>query len=148
MSLKILLADDCATVRETIRGLLQRDGFDIVGEAMDGADAVRLVDLVLPDVVVLDCCMPHMTGIVAARTIRGRHPQMRLILLTTSLTEDHVLTGLDAGVRGFVVKSDAADDLADAIRRVWSGNTFVSRSAPPLASQIVQSHDLDVSRRL
>lgn len=129
---RIVLADDCAAVRQTVRTLLEREHMDVVGEAMDGNEAVRLVASLHPDVVVLDRSMPRMDGFEAAREISRADGHPPMILLTIQLAAHHIAMGLQAGILGFVVKKDATGDLTRAIEHVSHGHTFVSASATGL----------------
>jgi DNA-binding NarL/FixJ family response regulator len=128
MPLKILLADDHAVVRQGLRALLEREGFQVVGEASDGLEATRLAQKMQPDVAVLDVSMPLLNGIDAAREISKISPASKMVLLTMH-TEDHlVLESLRAGVRGYVLKTRAADELVQAIRAVARGEMYLTQS--------------------
>jgi DNA-binding NarL/FixJ family response regulator len=126
MSSRILIADDCSTIRRTVRNLLEREGFDVVGEAADGAEAVRLAEELSPDVIVLDLSMPVLDGLEAAREIHRLRPQTPLILLTIHTAEENILAAMRAGILACVAKSDAGEDLPRAIREVSRGGTFLS----------------------
>jgi DNA-binding NarL/FixJ family response regulator len=126
MRLRILLADDHQIVREGLKGLLEREGFEVVGGAADGREAVRLAQELSPDVAILDFTMPVLNGLDAAREILRTSPRMGLILLTMH-TEDHRVVGaIRAGIRGYVLKTQAAEELARAIQEVSRGGTFLS----------------------
>jgi DNA-binding NarL/FixJ family response regulator len=126
MRLRILLADDHQIVRQGLKGLLEREGYEVVGEAADGREAVRLAQDLSPDVAILDFTMPHLNGMDAAREILRTSPRMGVILLTMH-TEDHRVVGaLRAGVRAYVLKTQAAEELAQAIREVLRGGIFLS----------------------
>jgi len=126
MSLRILLADDHCIVRQGLRALLERAGFDVVGEAADGLEAVRLAESLTPDAAVLDLIMPTLNGLDAGRQILVRQPTMPILLLTMHTEEAHVAAALRAGIRGYLLKTQAADDLARAIRDVVRGHLFLS----------------------
>jgi DNA-binding NarL/FixJ family response regulator len=126
MSLRILLADDHCIVRQGLRALLERAGFDVVGEAADGLEAVRLAESLTPDAAVLDLIMPTLNGLDAGRQILARQPDMPILLLTMHTEEAHVAAALRAGIRGYLLKTQAADDLARAIRDVVRGHLFLS----------------------
>ena len=126
MSLRILLADDHCIVRQGLRGLLERAGFDVVGEAADGLEAVRLAESLTPDAAVLDLIMPTLNGLDAGRQILVRQPTMPILLLTMHTEEAHVAAALRAGIRGYLLKTQAADDLARAIRDAVRGHLFLS----------------------
>jgi two-component system response regulator NreC len=128
MPLKVLLADDHAVVREGLRILLEKEGFEVVAEASDGREAIRLCELHHPDVAVLDIGMPLLNGIDAAREITKSALRITVVLLTMH-TEDHlVLESLRAGVTGYVLKTKASSELVQAIRAVCRGETFLTQS--------------------
>jgi DNA-binding NarL/FixJ family response regulator len=126
MALRILLADDHCIVRQGLRALLEGAGFEVVGEAADGQEAVRLVETLKPDVVVLDLIMPTLNGLDAGRQILQRHPGMPVLLLTMHTEEHHVAAALRAGVKAYLLKTQAAEDLVRAIREVVRGHVFLS----------------------
>jgi DNA-binding NarL/FixJ family response regulator len=126
MPLHVLLADDHVVVRQGLRALLERAGFEVVGEAGDGQEAIRLAEELQPDVAVLDIAMPLLNGIDAAHGITKASPQTKTILLTMYAQGHNVLEGLRAGVRGVVVKSRAIDELLRAIQAVCKGDRYLS----------------------
>src|SRR5437764_11613612 len=118
MSLRILVADDHEIFRQGLKVLLDREGFEVFGEAADGHQAVRLARDLRPDVAILDLAMPLLNGLDAAREIHQVSPQTRTVLLTMHTEDLYVLEALRAGVRGYVVKTQAAADLVQAIRDI------------------------------
>jgi DNA-binding NarL/FixJ family response regulator len=136
MPVKILLADDHAVVRQGLRAILEREGFEAVGEASDGREAIRLCEKYRPDVAVLDVTMPLLNGIDAAREIRKTNPATKLVLLTMHTEEHLVLESLRAGVKGYVLKTKAADELVQAIRAVCKGEMYLTQS---LSRTLVQA---------
>ena len=126
---RILLAEDSPAVRATVKKLLERDYFDVVGEACDGREAVRMATSLRPDVIVLDRVMPHMGGFEAAYQIGRSGASPRMILLTIHLAAHHIVRGMQVGIRGFVSKTDAADQLVHAVQEVCLGGTFFSATA-------------------
>ena len=137
MTVTVVLADDHALVRQGIRMLLERDKFEIVGEAGDGLEAVRLADQFHPDVAVLDLSMPRMNGVTAVEQIRKVSPRTKNILLTMYTEEHHILEALRAGVNGCVVKTQAAEQLLLAIREVCAGGVYLS---PSVSGAVVQAY--------
>lgn len=129
MGARVLLADDHQIVREGFRGILERGGFEVTGEAGDGMEAVRQLQKRQPDAVVMDLSMPVLNGIDAAREMRGLYPRLPIVLLTVHTDEHHVLSALRAGVRGFVTKTQAASELLTALREVLHGGTYLSPHA-------------------
>jgi DNA-binding NarL/FixJ family response regulator len=124
---RILLADDHSVVREALRLLLEREGFEVVGEASDGLAAIRLARELEPDFAVLDLAMPLVNGIEAAREIRGACPRTIAVLLIGSATDAQVLDALRAGVQACVLKSCEAEELIRALREVARGDLYLSR---------------------
>lgn len=145
MSLRVLIADDHAIVRDGLKALLETDGIEVIAEASDGLEAVRQARELTPDVAVLDLAMPQMNGITAAREIAGVAPRTRVVLLTVHTERQYVIAALRGGVHGYVIKSQAAADLLHAIEIVTRGETYLS----PSISEIVVAackHELGVLR--
>jgi DNA-binding NarL/FixJ family response regulator len=124
---RILLADDHAVVREALRLLIESRGFEVVGEAVDGLQAIALARRVRPDIAVLDLAMPLANGIEAARETQAACPGTATVLLIGSATDAQVLDALRAGVRACVLKSYEAEDLIRALREVARGEVHLSR---------------------
>lgn len=125
MSLRVLLADDHLVLRQGVRALLERQGVEVVAEAADGKVAVELVRAHQPDVAVLDVMMPLLNGIDAARQIFDACPTTRVVLLTALEQERLVTEAVRAGVRGVLLKTQAAEDLVLAIQQVSRGGFYV-----------------------
>jgi two-component system, NarL family, response regulator NreC len=130
--LRIVLADDHVVVRQGIKALLEheleKDLVQVVGEASDGQAAIKLCETLQPEIAVLDVAMPVLNGIDASREILRRCPLVRVILLTVYPEDSYVLASLHAGVSGYVVKSNAASHLLDAIESVAKGEVYLSPS--------------------
>jgi len=126
MSLRILLADDHVIVRQGVKNLLTEAGYQVVGEATDGREAVQLSRDLRPDIALLDLAMPLLNGIDAAREIlkvsRGTKP----ILLTMQKEGPYVAESFRAGMKGYVLKTQGVQDLVEAIRTVARGSLYVS----------------------
>src|SRR5437879_5483833 len=118
MTIRILLAEDHQLVREGLRAILQREGMETVGDVAEGLQAVELATKLSPDVAILDFNMPGLNGIDAARRIQTESPRTRCVLLTMYTETQYVLGALRAGVLGYVVKTQAATDLLQAIQVV------------------------------
>ena len=129
MALHVLVAEAAPLIQQLVRDLLEAAHFSVVGQAYDGEEAVQLTNSQRPDIVILDYCLPRLNGVEAARAIARAHPGLPVILLTTAVTEYHIATAFNAGVRGYVLKADAAEDLVRAVREVARGATFVSPGA-------------------
>jgi len=134
--MRILLADDHPMFRDGLRAILERDGFDIVAEASDGREAVRLAEDSRPDVAVLDLSMPMLNGLTAARAIARVSPRTRTVLLTVHEEQAYVLEALQAGIRGYVLKAQAASDLSLALREVVKGSVYLS---PGISHMVVDA---------
>jgi len=134
---RVLLADDHLIVRQGLKVLLQREGLEIVGEAADGQQAVRLARDRCPDVAILDFAMPVLNGLDAAREILRICPRARVILLTMHTEDRYVHEALRVGVSGYVVKSQASADLVRAIREVSRDMTYLS---PRVSRTVVQAY--------
>ena len=130
MATRIVMAEDHQIVRQGFKALLEQDGFQVVGEAGDGHEAVRLTAKHKPDVAILDIGMPLLNGIDAAREITRASPSTRIILLTMYSETHYILEALRAGVTGYLLKSRAAEDLARAIREVDRGSVYLSGGIP------------------
>lgn len=137
MSYRILLADDHALVREGFRSLLERQGFTVAGEAEDGRAAARLAQELQPDVAILDLTMPLLNGLDATREIAKISRRTKTILLTVHTADQYVLEALHAGVRGYVLKSQATADLVQAIHQVMRGARYLS---PGISEAVVQAY--------
>jgi DNA-binding NarL/FixJ family response regulator len=120
--LKILLVDDHALVRAGTRRLLEtQPDFEIVGEAGDGEEAVRLASNLKPDVIVMDIAMPRMTGIEATKIIKQSNPSVAVLALTGYDYDEYIFALLEAGAAGYMLKDISGDDLISAIRAVRNG---------------------------
>lgn len=137
MPTKVLLADDHPIVRQGLRALLERGGFLVVGEAADGAEAVRLAQELSPDVAVLDFSMPTLNGLDAARRIGHGCPRTVAILLTMHAEDQYILEALRAGVRGYVLKGQAGTEIVHAIHEVSRGSVYLS---PGVSQVVVQAY--------
>jgi DNA-binding NarL/FixJ family response regulator len=133
MTRRVVLADDHPVVRQGVKALLEQHGLKVVAEASDGKAAVEAVRELRPDVAVLDIMMPLLNGISAAHEIARTYPATKVILLTALNDERYVTQGLRDGVRGFVLKTQAAEDLVQAVNEVVRGEIYVS----PGVSQVV-----------
>jgi DNA-binding NarL/FixJ family response regulator len=143
--IRILLADDHNIMRRGLRLLLERQpGFEVVGEAADGRQAVERAEATKPDVAVLDIAMPNMSGIEAAQRIRGLLPQAAIIILSMHSDEGYVLRALKVGAKGYLLKDSAENDLIEAIRAVSGGKAFFS---PEISKILVEDYVRDMRKR-
>ena len=136
MAVRILLVDDHPIVRQGLRTLLEgRPGWQVVGEASDGIEALDKVEVLDPDVVVLDVTMPRMNGLEACRLIQQKRKSSLEVLFVTQHDSPQMMReALDAGARGYVVKSNAARDLLEAVEAVSQHRVFTALARSPNAS--------------
>jgi DNA-binding NarL/FixJ family response regulator len=122
----VVLADDHVLVRQSLRSFLEREGIQVVGEASDGQELIGVVARLRPEVAVLDISMPLMNGLEAAGEIHRASPDTKAILLTRHDEEQYVTEALRMGVKGYVLKNQAATDLVHAIHQVCRGGFYLS----------------------
>src|SRR6195256_3896417 len=140
MKLRILIADDHEVVRRGLCTLLQsHEGWEVCGEAKDGRETVEKAKQVKPDVVILDVGMPNLNGLAATRQLMQENPQQKVIVLTITDSDQVIREALDAGARGFVLKSDAARDLVSAVEALQSKRMFFT----PRVNDLVLAGFLD-----
>ena len=143
MSLRILLAEDHAIVRQGVKQLLTHEGYSVVAEAADGREAVRLAREHCPDIAVLDLGMPLLNGVDAARQILKVSPSTKPILLTFKKEVPYVLAAFRAGAKGYVLKTHGASDLFEAIRKVAGGTVYISPDLSEVVPQILSKDSTD-----
>ena len=135
-TIRVLIADDHVVVRKGIRALLATEpGIDVVGEATDGAEAVRAAAELRPDVILMDIVMPTMDGIEAVRRIMAAQPGSRILVLTSFATDDQIFPALKAGALGYLLKDTGPEDLVQAIRQVHRGESSLH---PTIARKVLQ----------
>ena len=137
MPIKVVLADDHVLVRQGIKSLLEREGMQVLAEASDGQEAVRQVEKLNPDVAIMDIGMPLLNGMDAARALVRSAPRTKPVLLTQHDEDQYVSEALEAGVKGYVLKSQVANDLVLAIRQVLRGDVYLS---PGIASAVMAAY--------
>lgn len=138
MKIKLLLADDHKMVREGLKAFFApTDEFEVVAEAANGVEAVRLAGQTKPDIVLLDLLMPEMDGIEAAQKIREVLPDLKIIIITSSLEESKVIAAIRAGASGYLLKDSSPTEIENAIRKVYAGDTvFPSRITNILVKEL------------
>lgn len=139
--IRVLIADDHHVVR---RGLLfflktQKD-MDVVGEAMNGKEAVELTAKLKPDVVLMDLVMPIMDGVQATKKIKAQHPQTQVLMLTSFSDRDHVIPAIEAGAAGYQLKDIEPDDLVESIRKLMRGENTLHPQATSQLMKVREPH--------
>ncbi|MBW2337719.1 MAG: response regulator transcription factor [Deltaproteobacteria bacterium] len=137
-NLRIVLAEDHTILREGLRALLSADpAFEIIGEAQDGREAVRCVEKLEPDLLLMDLSMPRMSGMDAIREIKKRYPEIKIIALTVHKTEEYLLATLQAGADGYVLKDATHNELVLAIKNVMRGKSYLS---PGVSEKVIEGY--------
>jgi DNA-binding NarL/FixJ family response regulator len=137
MPIRVLLADDHAMVRQGLKALLEQQGVQVICEAADGEETLRLAMKFRPDVAILDISMPVLNGIDAAREMKRAQADTKVLLLTQHTEDEYVTEALRAGVHGYVLKNQAAEDLLHALNEVSQGRTYIS---PSIAGTVVGAY--------
>jgi len=125
-TIRIVVADDHPVVRFGVRNMLHsEEGFQVVGEAEDGDDAITQALELEPDILLLDLLMPRLPGLEAMRAIMDKSPRVKIVLLTGTISQQQIIEALQIGARGIILKDSVADDLAEALRAVLSGDYWI-----------------------
>lgn len=118
MALRVMIVDDALFMRNMLKDIFVRAGYDIVGEAGDGVEAVELYEELQPDLVTMDIVMPRKSGIEALQTITGKHPQACVVMCSALGQESLILEAVQAGARDFVIKPFKEEKVLEVVRRV------------------------------
>jgi two-component system nitrate/nitrite response regulator NarL len=125
-TIRIVVADDHPVVRFGVRNMLQNEpGFDVVGEAEDGDDAITQTLELEPDILLLDLLMPRLPGLEAMRAIMTKSPRVKIVLLTSTISPQQIIEALQIGARGIVLKDSVVGDLGNALRAVLGGDYWI-----------------------
>ncbi len=136
MPIHVILADDHQIVRQGLKLVLEKDGIDVLGEASDGIEAIRLIKELLPEIAV-DLDMPGLDGLAVLREAAQASPRTRAIILTRHMEEPYAVEALRVGARGYVLKTQASTDLVAAIRHVDRGEVYLS---PKISKAVVEAY--------
>ena len=137
MPIRVILADDHLLVRQGLRLVLEKEHIEVLGEASDGLEAIRLIQELRPEIAVLDLDMPGLDGLAVLRESARACPQTRTVILTRHMEEPYAVEALRIGARGYVLKTQASTDLVAAIRHVHRGEVYLS---PKISKAVVQAY--------
>jgi len=133
LKIRVLIADDHAIIREGLRVMLDNQpDMEVVAVAINGREAIQLVDKHEPDVAVIDISMPELNGVEAIQQIMPRHPRLGVVVLSIHETKPYVYRALKAGAKGYLVKETAGLEVVDAVRAVYRGEHYLSQSIADL----------------
>ena len=134
--IRVMVVDDHPVVRRGMKSLLEEeDDIELVGEAVNGKDAIEKVEILKPDVILMDLVMPEMSGIEAIEKITASHPDARILVMTSFAADDKVFPSIKAGALGYVLKDSDPDDLIRMIRQVYRGELSIH---PTIARKVIQ----------
>jgi NarL family two-component system response regulator LiaR len=134
--IRIIIADDHAIVREGTRIMLEReDDMEVIGEARDGEEAVRLIEKLKPDVAIIDISMPKLSGIDVTKQIKAKLPSTAILILTAYQNDEYVFALLEAGAAGYLLKDVPSSEIVEAVRSVYSGESVLH---PSIARKVIQ----------
>jgi two-component system, NarL family, response regulator DegU len=125
-AVRLLLVDDHRMLRESLRRSMEDNGFDVVGEASDGAEAVRLATELRPDVILMDVTMPVLDGVEATRQVRDQVPGTQVVILTMHADREVLVDAIRAGAAGYLVKDCSTEEVVDTVRKAAAGETALS----------------------
>lgn len=134
--IKIVIADNHAVVREGTRTLLDREpDMEVIGEAGDGEEAVKLIEKLKPDVAILDISMPKLSGVEVTRQIKPRFPSTAILILSAYDNDEYIFALLEAGAAGYLLKDAHSQEIVEAVRAVYSGESVLH---PSIARKVIQ----------
>ncbi len=124
---KVILAEDHVLVRQGLRRIIEEDpNLQVIHEVGDGVELLLVLETTTPDIVILDISMPRLQGLEAAKVIRQRHPQVKILILTMHREKNYFNKAQEIGVNGYVLKEEADADLNSAIKSILDGGSYVS----------------------
>ena len=149
--IKVLLADDQAILADGIKSVLEScPDLQVVGIAKDGFEAVRLMEETSPDVILMDIRMPNMNGVIATREIKQRNPDVKVLVLTTFDDSDYILSAINNGASGYLLKDTSASALIDAIKNAYAGDTIlpakIARRIADAARLVTSDREIKLKR--
>lgn len=152
MKIRVLLCDDQEELAESIQSVLSTCGdIEVVGIASDGFQAVKAVDTLSPDVVLMDIRIPNMNGVVATQEIKRKNPQTKVLVLTTFDDSDYILNAINNGASGYLLKDTSATALIDAIKNAYAGDTIlpakIARRIADAAKLVTNDREIKLKRK-
>ena len=152
MKIKVLLADDQLLLADGIKSVLETSpDLEVVGIAKDGAEAVSLMDSAKPDVVLMDIRMPNMNGVIATMEIKRKNPETKVLILTTFDDSDYILSAINNGASGYLLKDTSASALIDAVKNAYAGDTIlpakIARRIADAAKLVTSDREIKLKRR-
>ena len=142
-AITVLIADDHPMVREGLRSMLDTEGIEIIGEAVNGADAVEQAQHSTPDVVLMDVRMPDMDGLAATEIIKQAVPQTSIVVITSYESKEYLRRAIEAGAAGYLLKGMSRESLIDAVRLVKGGGSLIDAR---LLSELLKDMGVEGSR--
>ena len=142
MAVKIMIADDHSMIREGLKNLLELDGdIQVIAEAVDGEDCLEMLQLVKPDVLLLDINMPKKNGLEVLKSLKSRRSKLKVLVLTVHNETEYLMKAVDIGVNGYVLKDSESAELKKAIFTVADGETYIQPSLiPALNAKMIETN--------
>ena len=149
--IRVLLADDQSILVDGIRSVLSScDEIEVVGIASDGFEAIELLESAKPDVVLMDIRMPNMNGVIATQEVKRRHPEVKVLILTTFDDSDYILNAINNGASGYLLKDTSSAALIDAIKNAYAGDTIlpakIARRIADAARMVTSDREIKLKR--
>ena len=146
MAIKIMITDDHSMIREGLKNLLELDGdIEVIAEAVDGEDCLEKLEVVKPDVLLLDINMPKMNGLEVLKNLKARKSKIKVLVLTVHNEIEYLLKAVDIGVNGYVLKDSESSELKKAIFALVEGETYIQPSLiPALNSKMIENNEDEV----
>ena len=150
--IRVLLADDQSILADGIKSVLSScEDIEVVGIASDGFEALDLLEKCLPDVILMDIRMPNMNGVIATQEVKQRHPEVKVLILTTFDDSDYILNAINNGASGYLLKDTSSAALIDAIKNAYAGDTIlpakIARRIADAARMVSSDREIKLKRR-
>ena len=149
--IRVLLADDQSILADGIKSVLSScEDIEVVGIASDGFEALDLLEKCLPDVILMDIRMPNMNGVIATQEVKRRHPEVKVLILTTFDDSDYILNAINNGASGYLLKDTSSAALIDAIKNTYAGDTIlpakIARRIADAARMVSSDREIKIKR--